>query len=141
MDKYLMLKELEVTYKKVSVSFLKARNYPKSENLHDFRKKAKDFLYQLFYFRAMKPKVIKEVERKLDLMAQNLGKYNDYSVLIEAIGYRYLPGGNSTPVDELVLLIKQEQDKYLSKVWPSAFSVFRPGLKLADVLGLKIVIV
>jgi hypothetical protein len=140
-DKYLLLKELDVTYRKVSVSFLKARNYPKSENLHDFRKKTKDFLYQLLYFRSMKPKVIKELERKLDAIAQNLGKYNDYAVLIKAINYKYLPGRNSSPVDELILLVKQEQDKYLSKVWPSAFSVFRPGLKLADVLGLKIIIV
>jgi hypothetical protein len=33
--------------------------------------------------------------------------------------------------------MKQEQDRYLSKIWPSAYRIFRPGRKFNNVLGLK----
>jgi CHAD domain-containing protein len=138
LDAQLLLKELEVTYNTVSSCYLRARNYPKSVNVHEFRKKTKDFLYQLYFFRSMKPKIIKDLEKRLDSIAQNLGKYNDHSVLIKKLEYKYPSENNSSAVDELIVLIKQEQDKYLSKVWPVAFSIFRPGQKLINILGFKV---
>jgi ADP-heptose:LPS heptosyltransferase len=137
-DGQLLLKELEGTYDAVCNCYLKARNYPKSVNVHEFRKRTKDFLYQLYFFRSLKPKVIKDLEKRLDSIAQNLGKYNDHSVLIKKLEYKYPSENNSSAVDELIVLIKQEQDKYLSKVWPIAFSIFRPGQKLINILGFKV---
>jgi hypothetical protein len=140
-DSYLLFKELQETYSKVSVCYLKARIYQGSVNLHEFRKKAKDFLYQLYFFRSVKPKVIKELETKLDSIAQNLGKYNDHAVLIKSLGYKFPQRENNIALDELIVLIKEEQDRFLSKVWPSAFSIFRPGRILVDVLGVKVLLI
>jgi CHAD domain-containing protein len=136
-DQKLIRGELERTFENVSACFLKARNYTKSINLHQFRKRTKDFLYQLFFFRSLDPKAIKSLEKRIEALGQNLGKYNDYAVLIKSLGYNYPSIDNSSALDELIVIIKQEQDKYLSKIWPSAFRIFRPGKKLADMSGFK----
>ena len=141
LDNYLLFRELQKTYSKVSVSYLKARIYPVSENLHEFRKKAKDFLYQLYFFRLLKPKVIRELEIRLDSIAQNLGKYNDHAVLIKSLGYKFQQKENNIALDELIVLIKEEQDRFLTRVWPSAFRIFRPGRTLVDVLGIKVLLI
>ena len=141
LDNYLLFTELQKTYSKVSVSYLKARIYPVSENLHEFRKKAKDFLYQLYFFRSVKPKVIKALEMRLDTIAQNLGKYNDHAVLIKSLGYKFQQKENNIALDELIVLIKEEQDRFLTRVWPSAFRIFRPGRTLVDVLGIKVLLI
>jgi len=138
LDPNLIFKELEITYSTVSGCYLKARNYPKDVNLHDLRKKTKDFLYQLFFFRSLNPKIIKGLEKRLDSIGQNLGKYNDHAVLINALGYKYPSGDNNSAINELIVIIKQAQDKYLLKVWPSAFRIFRPGQMLENVLGFKV---
>jgi CHAD domain-containing protein len=138
LDPHLLLKELEITFNSASFSYLKARNYPTSVNVHEFRKITKDFLYQLWYFRSLKPKVIKDLEKRLEILAQNLGKYNDHSVLIKTLDYKYPSPDNSSAADELAVLIKEEQDRYLMKVWPAAFRIFRPGKNLGSVLGFKV---
>lgn len=141
LDPNLLYEELELTYYCISDCYLKARNYPKNVNLHGLRKKTKDLLFQLFFFRSLNPGVIKNLEKKLEMMGQNLGKYNDHAVLIDALGYKYQSGENSSALDELMVIIKQEQDKYLSRVWPSAFRIFRPGQKLPSVLGFKVLVI
>ena len=75
LDQNLITGELEKTFDNVSDCFLKARNYPKNVNLHEFRKRIKDFLYQLSFFRSLDPKAIKNLEKRLELIGQNLGKY------------------------------------------------------------------
>ncbi len=141
LDQKLLIGELEKTFDNVTACFLKARNYPKNVNLHEFRKKTKDFLYQLTFFRSLDPKAIKSLEKRTEALGQNLGKFNDYAVLITSLGYKYPSGENSSAIDELIVIIKQEQDKYLLKVWPSAFRIFRPGQKLAIVLGFKVLVI
>jgi len=142
LDPHILLRELELTYLNVGDYYLRARNDPKPANIHEFRKKAKDFLYQLYFFRALKPKVIKELERRLDTLAQNLGKCNDFSVLINTLGYKYTGRGEDDhSLDELVVIIRNEQDIYLSKVWPEAYRIFCPGQKLTNILGFKILVI
>ncbi len=142
LDPHILLRELELTYLNVGDCYLRARNDPKPANIHEFRKKTKDFLYQLYFFRALKPKLIKELERRLDTLAQNLGKYNDFSVLINTLGYKYNGRGEDDhSLDELVVIIRNEQDRYLSKVWPEAYRIFCPGQKLTNILGFKILVI
>ena len=129
-DQNIILAELEKTFDTVSHCFLMARNYPKNVNLHEFRKKTKDILYQLFFFRPIDPGAIKNLEKRLDSLGQNLGKYNDYAVLIDTLGYKYPSEENSSAIDNLILIVKQEQDKSLLKIWPQAYRIFRPGKKL-----------
>jgi len=141
LDPQLLLKELEMTFNRVTNNYLICRNKPGRCKLHELRKSSKDFLYQLWFFRPLNAPVIKTLEKKLDTIAQNLGKYNDLSLVIMELGYRYEYTANPPVLDELVVVIREEQDKYLSKVWPVAHKIFCPGLKLANLLGFKLLMI
>ncbi|MGD0342340.1 MAG: CHAD domain-containing protein [Bacteroidales bacterium] len=140
-DPKALLNELDKTYNEVVDKYLVCRNNPKPVNLHKFRKRAKDFLYQLFFFRPLNPSVVKGLEKKLDLMTQNLGKFNDLAQLIGILEYKYSGLAGQPALDELILLIRDQQDRYLSKVWPTAYKVFCPGQKLVNLLGFRILMI
>jgi CHAD domain-containing protein len=141
LDPKLLLKELELTYNNVMDCYLTARNNPKTVNLHEFRKRSKDFLYQLYFFRPIRPSVVKSLEKKLDAMTQNLGRYNDLAILIKAFDYKYSNAENNNALDELIVIIRHEQDRHLSKVWPTAYKIFCPGQKMLNVLGFKLLVI
>ena len=141
LDPQLLIKELESTYSRVSNIYLTCRNNPKPETLHRFRKRAKDFLYQLYIFRPLNPAVVKALEKKLDSMTQNLGKFYDLAQLIKALGYNYKLDINQPAMDELIVKIREIQDRYLARVWPSAYQIFCPGQKLVNILGFKLLVI
>ena len=141
LDPQLLLRELEQTYSIVGDNYLRCRNNPKPEWLHEFRKRTKDFLYQLYYFRPLNPQVVKDLEKRLDTLTQHLGKYNDLTQIIRIIEYKFGAPGNSPALDELVVVIKDKQDQYLSKAWPSAYKIFCPGQKLLNVLGFRLLVI
>lgn len=140
-DPKLLIKELDNTYNIVVDTYLKCRNAPRPANLHEFRKRAKDFLYQLYFFRPLNPPVIKELEKKLDSMTQSLGKCNDLAQLLAAIEYKFRDPANKPAMNELMVIIREAQDSYLSKVWPVAYKIFCPGQKLVNVLGFRILMI
>ena len=137
----LLLKELEKTYIIVADNYLKCRINSKPAALHEFRKRSKDFLYQLYFFRPLNPPLIKDLEKKLDTLTMNLGKYNDLSQLIRLLDY--IPGdpGNSPEINELIVVIRDKQDEYLSEVWPLGYKIFWPGQKLINVLGFRLLVI
>jgi CHAD domain-containing protein len=137
LDPNILFSDLEKTYGRVAAIYLACRNNPKPDKIHEFRKRAKDFLYQICFFRPVNPSAIKKVENKLDNLTRNLGRYNDLNQLLKALDYDYSLNGNMPALDELVINIREKQDKYLSKVWPDAFTLFCPGQKLVSVLGFK----
>lgn len=140
-DPQLLLKELETSYKKVVNIYLKCRNNPKPESLHNFRKKSKDFLYQLYIFKPLNPSKIKSLEKKLDDLTQNLGKFNDISQIISDLGYKYKENANPPAMDELLIKLHEAQDGYLTEVWPVAYPIFCPGQNLINVLGFKLLVI
>lgn len=140
-DPKILIKELDGTYKKVVGLYISCRNNPKSAMLHKFRKRAKDFLYQLYIFKPLNPSKIKSLEKQLDSMTQNLGKYNDLSQIIEILNYDYKSASNQPSMDELVIKLREAQDKYLARVWPIAYQIFCPGQNLVNVLGFKLLII
>jgi hypothetical protein len=85
--------------------------------------------------------VIKSLEKKLDSMTQNLGKFNDLTQIIKALEYNYKDGTNLPALNELIIKFREVQDGYLSKVWPTAYHVFCPGHKLVNVLGFKLLVI
>lgn len=141
LDPNLLLRELEQTYINVIDIYVKCRNNPRYQNLHEFRKRAKDLLYQLYFFRSLNPSGIKVLERKLNSMTQYLGKYNDLAQLIVSLEYEYSSQNALPAMDELVLRIREKQDRYLSRIWPQAFKLFCPGQKLVNLLGYKLLII
>ena len=140
-DPQLLIKELEITYKRVADIYLSCRNNPKPAMLHKFRKNAKDFLYQLYIFRPLNQSIIKALEKKLDSMTQNLGKFNDLVQIIKVLGYNSKGDSNAPAMDELIIKFREAQDRYLAKVWPSAYQIFCPGQKLVNVLGFKLLVI
>lgn len=141
LDAQKLLKDLEQSYLKVVDVFLDCRNKPREKKLHNLRKKSKDFLYQLYFFRPVNSGVVKELEKQLDSMTRNLGKINDLNQLLNAIGYKYPDESNTTALNELVLRIREKQDGYLQKVWRQASEIFLPGRKLVNLLGFKILVI
>ena len=137
-DISLLLEELGRNYLIAAKAYLDCRNDPRQRLLHEFRKKSKTLLYQLYYFRHLNQPAIKSLEKKLDFLTQNLGKYNDLAQITGMIGYKYGNPGNSAVMDELAVVIRDKQDKYLSKVWPSAYRIFAPGKFPGDLLGLTV---
>jgi CHAD domain-containing protein len=140
-DPRLLIKELDAAYNIVVDKYLTCRNNLKPACIHEFRKRSKDFLYQLYFFRPLNPSVIKALEKKLESMTQNLGKYNDLAQLINTLEYKYSSSANSPVLDELAIIIRKEQDRYLLKVWPSAYKVFCPGQKLVNLLGFRLLVI
>lgn len=141
LDPKILIKDLDITYHTVIENYLKCRNSSKPANIHEFRKRAKDFLYQLYFFRPLNPEVIKGLEKKLDTMTQNLGKYNDLSQLVLKLDYKFKDPANTPVLNELIVIIREEQDRYLSKVWPAAYKIFCPGQNLVNVLGFRILMI
>lgn len=140
-DPKMLLTELDNSYHTVTEKYLICRNDRKPSNIHKFRKRAKDFLYQLYYFRPLNPVVIKGLEKKLEEMTQNLGKFNDLAQLINVLDYKYPGDTGQHALDELIIVIRDTQDKYLEKVWPVAYKIFCPGQRLVNILGFKILMV
>lgn len=140
-DPQLLLRELQQTHLRVVEHFVIARNSPKEKKLHDLRKKSKDFLYQLYFFRPLNPHQVKALEKKLESITKNLGKINDLAQLINALGYDYSDQSNTPPLNELVIRIREKQDMYLQKVWPQASKIFCPGRSLVNLLGYRILVI
>jgi CHAD domain-containing protein len=138
LDPNILFNDLEKSYYSVADIYLICRNNPRPEKIHEFRKKSKDFLYQICFFRPVNPSGIKKVENRLDKLTRNLGRYNDLTQLLKLLDYDYSLNRNLPALDELVLNIRAKQDSYLSKVWPDAFTLFCPGQKLVSLLGFKL---
>lgn len=136
-DLRLLLREIEFNYKVAAADYLECRNNVKPRLLHEFRKKSKTFLYQLTYFRHLNPAAVKSLEKKLDVITQNLGRYNDLAEIAALTGYRYGSAENSAVSDELAIVIRDRQDRCLAKVWPVAYRLFAPGKKLEDLLEIS----
>lgn len=137
----ILIKELDQSYIRVVNVYLECRNNPRPKSLHEFRKRTKDFLYQLYIFKPLNPSVIKSLEKKLDSIGNNLGKYNDLNQIIKVLGYKFDPESERTALDELIIKIRDAQDSSLAKVWPSAYQIFCPGQKLVNVLGFKLLVI
>jgi CHAD domain-containing protein len=132
-----LLCELERSHEAASQAYLDCRHKPSPVRLHEFRKKGKTLMYQLAYFRHLTPQAVKQLEKRLNSLTQNLGRYNDLVQITRLSGYRFRDAGNTDADNELAIVIKDRQDKCLMKVWPQAYRVFAPGRKLQDTLGIS----
>jgi CHAD domain-containing protein len=140
-DPQLLIKELDASYRKVIDIYISCRNHPTPKLLHRFRKTTKNFLYQLYIFRPLNPPVVKSLEKKLDILTQNLGRFNDIFQIITALDYKYEEGANTPALDELIIKFKEVQDGYLSNVWSYAYQIFCPGQNLVNILGFKLLVI
>lgn len=136
----LLMKTLDNTYKVLTDVYITCRNNPKPEKLHEFRKRAKDFLYQLAFFRPLNPSLIKTIGKRLEIITGELGRFNDLAQLVRALEYSFSSANNLPAMDDLILVIRAKQDSCLSKVWPLAYKLFRPGNTLSELLCLSSIV-
>ncbi len=136
-DFRLLLGELGKSYTAAAGAYLDCRNNVKPRLLHEFRKKSKTLMYQLDFFRHLNPTAVKALEKRLDIITCNLGKYNDLDQILTILGYKYRDTANSDVDDELAIVIKDRQDSCLMKVWPVAYRIFTPGKRLQDLLDIS----
>jgi len=129
LDQNLLEGEIKNTYSNLRSVYLLCRNAPRPSRLHEFRKRGKDFSYQLGFFIDQDPVFIKPLEKKLDRLTNLLGKYNDMTQLVKTLEYKYYDENNLPALDELVIIIREIQDSYLSELWPLAYKIFFPGKK------------
>ena len=137
-DRDLLLDELEKTYLKTADIFIRCRIKPRPWKLHDFRKCSKDLLYQLIFFRPLDQDTVRSIEKRIDNAVHWLGRYNDLDQLIRTIDYSYARNSNTPELDELIIRIREKQDKCLGKVWPSAMKVFEPDQNLINQLRFRL---
>jgi len=140
-DFKILYQSLNKTYLDLSKLYLECRNNPKPLKLHRLRKKVKDLLYQVYFFRPLNPLKVKKLEERLIALAQYLGKYNDITQIILSFGYKVGEAENTSEFDELVAVLRGVQDEYLMEIWPLSFQLFRPGQKLENLLGYKMLII
>jgi CHAD domain-containing protein len=138
LDPRILLQQLEKTYIIASGIYLDCRFKPKPSSLHELRKRSKDLLYQIIFFRPLNPEAVRHLESKLDSLTQNLGKYNDLTQILNLLEYNAGSPENDNDLNELAVVIKNKQDEYLEKIWPQAFKIFCPGQRLVSLLGFKI---
>jgi len=136
-DMRLLLGELERSHATASAAYLACRNKPAARLLHEFRKKSKTFMYQLIFFRHLDPQTVRQLGKSLGILTANLGKYNDLAQIMFLTGYHYGAPENSDTDNELAIVIRDRQDRYLEKVWQHAYQIFAPGKKLQDILGIS----
>lgn len=131
--------QLMLSYQKVKGICLECRCNPKPEKIHLLRKRSKDLLYQLWFFRPRDDRKIKAAEKRLGRLTTNLGKHNDLTQLMNAMNYDFPGDGNSPEMDELIIKIKGIQDKLLLKIWDDAFKCFSPGIDIKKFTGLDLI--
>ena len=132
--------QLELSFYVVQNIYLECRNKPIPEKIHQFRKRSKDFLYQLYFFRPLNPAAVKALEKRLERMTMYLGAYNDLYQLIKSIGYTWSGESADPAMDELILKIRDKQDESLARVWPVAYKCFCPGKQIVNLLGFKLLV-
>lgn len=138
-DESHLFEQLQNSYRNVSEVYLDCRRNPKQSNIHLLRKRSKDLLYQLWFFKPLNLQGVKSLCKKLDQITGDIGKSNDLAVLLNELERIFKDDTESVVFQRIMLAIREEQDRILARVWPVASRVFSPGFDLAGVSGLKIV--
>jgi CHAD domain-containing protein len=127
----MLMNEIEISFRNVMDYYLMCRNHRSTRNLHEYRKIAKDLLYQLAFFKHQGISGIKRLEKRLKIITLELGRYHDLAGLIKKLSYKYPGSENNRAMDELVVLIREEQDKSMAKILPASYKIFfREGFNL-----------
>jgi CHAD domain-containing protein len=75
-------------YRRGRRAYRRARREPKSENMHELRKRAKDLWYAAQIVRPASPKQMKRVAREAHELSTLIGEEHDLALLAERVGER-----------------------------------------------------
>lgn len=106
-----------------------ASKKPSVENLHEWRKQVKHFLYQTHVLRPIWPTVMEGVERELKTLGAYLSEDHDLSILRERVAKQSKRSDESTEIETLVALIDQRRGELQLKAKLLGARIYaeRPG--------------
>jgi CYTH domain-containing protein/CHAD domain-containing protein len=93
---------LERTYRDGREALRQARAEGSAENVHEFRKRAKDHWYQLRLLRDAWPGLLEPTAEQAHVLADLLGDHHDLAVLAEDLGGRAEPAASREDFEALI---------------------------------------
>jgi CHAD domain-containing protein len=115
---------LFASFSRAEGAFIAARTTPGQAEVHEFRKRSKDLLYQVRFFSDYNPGHFESVYSLLENICSLLGKYNDLSVA-ESLACQIDIGSARVKVHGLTDVIREDQREILERVYPTATQFFR----------------
>ena len=100
---------LKDTYSNGLMGLRTARRRPSSENLHEWRKRAKDLWYQVRFLRGIWPEQMDAVANELRQLTEALGDGHDLEMLHQSVCRQDRSGASEKGLQLLARLIKQRQ--------------------------------
>lgn len=109
------------TYRRGRKALKRARAEPSIENMHEWRKRAKDLTYQARVVQVASPEVLGEAAEEGKRLTDLLGDHHDFALLIEDLGRREL--GRRAELEEL---IAQRQDELVEEALTLGKALYGP---------------
>ena len=104
-----MLDEFRCTYQRGRKAFGRAQARPSVENLHEWRKRAKDLQYQLRLLQAAWPTVIAAYVQQAHRLSDLLGDDHDLAVLVSVISDSAAIAGQVPTADSVIELAERRR--------------------------------
>ena len=113
-----IVRQLEDSFRRGRKALRSARRQPSVENLHEWRKRVKDLLYQLRLLAAAWPSVIEAYAEQSHRLADLLGDDHDLAVLLSVMGEDTGPGEEAPPPTKpLVTLAERRRRDLQAEAW------------------------
>ncbi len=100
---------LRRVFKEGRAGFVTASEQPSIENLHEWRKQVKHYLYQTHVLKRLWPNVMEEVEDELDTLGGYLSDDHDLAILRERVLKQSKRPDDGAEIEALVALIDQRR--------------------------------
>jgi len=122
--------QLEATFRRGRKAMRGARRQPSDENLHEWRKRVKDLLYQLRLLEAAWPGIIEAHAAQSHRLADLLGDDHDLAVLRSVLCESTGAGAESAqPVEPLVTVVERRRLELQAEAWLLGMRIYGEGPK------------
>jgi CHAD domain-containing protein len=121
-DLKLVETELDKSWAITSYNYLLSRAEPEIRNIHEFRKRSKDLMYQIDFFGSVSGRDMKKLKKKLYRITSEIGKFNDLFLLGKKL--RSNDDENKKVLMKIRSIISEKQDKYLSSIMSYSSGIF-----------------
>jgi CHAD domain-containing protein len=88
--------------KRSRAAFKAAKETPSAENLHEWRKRSKDLLYQLCIVKRLSPRTISHLIKCFKHLTEDLGDFHDLVMLDRALAKAGLDAGERIALEEII---------------------------------------
>lgn len=107
---------------------------PGMHNIHEFRKFSKYLWYQLPFFEHLAPDYVALMEKDLKELTDRLGNEHDLRVLEDFLLENRAKLGKKRRMDQLIRVIRKEQNRQLKKCWPLSREVYHQRPTILEIV-------